>query len=332
MHDKTLLLFVSAILLISLAGCASRGDLGDDEIPPEIARIPDAVPKVEPLARSGNADSYVVFGKRYHTKKSSRGHVERGVASWYGKPFHGRKTSSGEVYDMYTMSAAHKTLPLPTYARVTNVENGRSVVVRINDRGPFHGERIIDLSYVAGVKLGLKRKGTATVEVRAIEPKRRFWERGPFLADAAVEGAPRTKSTPSATVSRSARQSGGARASTRASAPGPSSRVAARARDESRPNVPSTSGRLTSSATDVPRSPSIYLQVGAFGDSRNAERLRDQLADLHPRDDIRILAPDPADAPLYKVRIGPLQSEQDADRLSRQLAALGVGPPHRVRN
>lgn len=163
-----------AIALLSLAGCASRSDLGDG-IPPEIARIPDAVPRVEPLARSGNPESYVVFGRRYFTQKSSRGHVERGTASWYGRPFHGRRTSSGEVYDMYTMSAAHKTLPLPTYARVTNLENGRSVVVRINDRGPFHEDRIIDLSYVAAVKLGMRRQGTARVKVKAIQPRRGFW-------------------------------------------------------------------------------------------------------------------------------------------------------------
>lgn len=172
MPEKILLTLAFALVL--LAGCSSRGDL-DDEIPPEIARIPDAVPRIEPLSKSGNPESYEVFGRRYFTQKSSRGHVERGIASWYGQPFHGRKTSSGEVYDMYTMSAAHKTLPLPTYARVTNLDNGRSVVVRINDRGPFHEDRIIDLSYVAAVKLGMKRQGTARVKVKAIQPKRRFW-------------------------------------------------------------------------------------------------------------------------------------------------------------
>jgi rare lipoprotein A len=113
----------------------------------------------------------VVFGKRYHTKSSSHGYVARGVASWYGPNFHGRKTSSGERYDMYAMTAAHKTLPLPTYARVTNVKNGRSAVVKINDRGPFHGNRIIDLSYSAARKLGVVAKGTAMVEVKAIDPR-----------------------------------------------------------------------------------------------------------------------------------------------------------------
>ena len=130
----------------------------------------DLVPKVEPRSRYGNPASYVVRGRRYQTKEDSKGHVERGVASWYGPGFHGRRTSSGERYDMYAMTAAHKTLPLPTYARVTNLENGRSAVVRINDRGPFHGPRVIDLSRAAAAKLGVLASGTAEVEVRALDP------------------------------------------------------------------------------------------------------------------------------------------------------------------
>ncbi|EMR13381.1 Rare lipoprotein A [Methylophaga lonarensis MPL] len=137
---------------------------------PDIASIPDAVPKQEPLSRYGNMPSYEVFGKTYYTKASAEGYKERGVASWYGTKFHGRRTSSGEPYDMYAMTAAHKTLPLPTYAEVTNLENGRKVIVRINDRGPFVGDRIIDLSYTAAVKLGIKERGTGMVEVRAITP------------------------------------------------------------------------------------------------------------------------------------------------------------------
>lgn len=137
---------------------------------PDIASIPDAVPRHEPLSRYGNMPSYQVFGKTYYTKASAEGYVERGIASWYGTKFHGRRTSSGEPYDMYAMTAAHKTLPLPTYAEVTNLENGRKVIVRINDRGPFVGDRIIDLSYTAAVKLGIKEQGTGMVEVRAITP------------------------------------------------------------------------------------------------------------------------------------------------------------------
>src|SRR5690606_6096907 len=115
-------------------------------------------------------ESYEVFGKRYYVMKDARGYVERGIASWYGEKFHGRRTSSGETYDMYAMTAAHKTLPLPTYVEVTNLQNGRRVVVRVNDRGPFHENRIIDLSYTAAAKLGIIGPGTALVEVRAIDP------------------------------------------------------------------------------------------------------------------------------------------------------------------
>lgn len=119
-------------------------------------------------SKSGNPSSYVVMGKRYYVLDSSQGFVQRGLASWYGKKFHGRKTSSGEVYNMYAMTAAHKSLPLPTFVRVQNLSNGRSIVVKVNDRGPFVGDRIIDLSYTAAEKLGVIGPGTARVEVSAV--------------------------------------------------------------------------------------------------------------------------------------------------------------------
>lgn len=134
--------------------------------------IPDAVPRNEPLSRRGNPFSYYVMGKRYYVMKSNAGYVERGIASWYGAKFHGRKTSSGEIYDTYGMTAAHKTLPLPTYARVTNLRNHKSVVVKINDRGPFIDDRLIDLSYAAAKKLGITKKGTAYVEIQAINTRK----------------------------------------------------------------------------------------------------------------------------------------------------------------
>jgi rare lipoprotein A len=137
--------------------------------PAPAASVPDAVPRIEPRSRNGNPPFYDVLGKRYFVLSSSVGYVERGVASWYGPGFHKAQTSSGEPYDMYGMTAAHKTLPLPAYARVTNLQNGRSVVVRINDRGPFVGNRIIDLSYTAASKLDMLRNGTAMVEVRSLD-------------------------------------------------------------------------------------------------------------------------------------------------------------------
>jgi peptidoglycan lytic transglycosylase len=138
--------------------------------PADVAATPDAVPRAEPRSAHGNPPFYDVLGQRYFVLASGDGYVERGVASWYGPGFHSGSTSSGESYDMYGMSAAHKTLPLPTYARVTNLRNGRSVVVRINDRGPFVANRLIDLSYSAAAKLDMIRDGTTLVEVRALSP------------------------------------------------------------------------------------------------------------------------------------------------------------------
>lgn len=133
-------------------------------------RIPDAAPKDEPRSKYGNKSPYTVLGKTYEVLLESRGYSEEGIASWYGEKFHGFRTSSQETYDMYKMTAAHKTLPIPSYVRVTNLDNDRSVIVRVNDRGPFHGGRIIDLSWAAAQKLGYASVGTARVRVEAVEP------------------------------------------------------------------------------------------------------------------------------------------------------------------
>ena len=150
-------------------GAYYKDDGPGENPPPNLAAIPDAVPKAEPLHRFANRP-YQVFGKDYVPLDASRPFRQRGVASWYGKRFHGNPTSSGERYDMYAMTAAHPTLPVPSYARVTNTSNGRSVVVRINDRGPFHAERVIDLSYTAAYRLGFADAGSTAVEVEAIVP------------------------------------------------------------------------------------------------------------------------------------------------------------------
>lgn len=131
--------------------------------------IPNATPKPEPITKAGNKSPYQVFGKTYSVLPSHKGYRQTGVASWYGTKFHGRLTSNGEIYNMYAMTAAHKSLPIPTYAKVTNMENGRSVIVRINDRGPFHDDRLIDLSFVAALKLGYANKGTARVLIESID-------------------------------------------------------------------------------------------------------------------------------------------------------------------
>jgi len=164
----------SALLLFALlSACATqhpREPTGHGpELPPgDVTIIPEPIPKAEPHSALGNPPFYDVLGKRYFVLPSSDGFVERGVASWYGPGFHKERTSTGDPYDMYGMTAAHKTLPLPCYARVTNLNNGRSVVVHINDRGPFKEGRIVDLSYTAAAKLDMLRAGTALVELEVL--------------------------------------------------------------------------------------------------------------------------------------------------------------------
>ena len=146
-----------------------KDDGPGDNVPTDLATIPDAVPKIEPLHRFAN-NPYSVFGTDYVPKKSAMGYRVRGVASWYGRKFHGQKTSSGEPYDMFGMTAAHPTLPIPSYVRVTNPANGKSVVVRVNDRGPFHAGRLIDLSYTAAWKLDYIGEGSTVVIVETVAP------------------------------------------------------------------------------------------------------------------------------------------------------------------
>jgi rare lipoprotein A len=169
-------LTVTAVLTLTACSTVPRGggyyqdDGPHDKAPVDASQVPDAVPRAEPLSAYGNKP-YTVFGVNYRPLSDASGYRERGVASWYGKKFHGRRTSSGEPYDMYGMSAAHRTLPLPSYVRVRNLENGRTVVVRVNDRGPFLHNRLIDLSYTAAARLGVLGKGTAMVEVETIGPQ-----------------------------------------------------------------------------------------------------------------------------------------------------------------
>ena len=182
--NKSLLNAIVVVILCALAlgGCQSRsirpgtpggyygGDRPPTNIDVDLASIPDAVPVKLSLSKTGNKP-YTALGKSYRPMREARGYKARGTASWYGKKFHGRRTSSGETYDMFAMTAAHTTLPIPSFARVTNVDNGRTVVVRVNDRGPFLHGRLIDLSYAAAWKLGITAKGTGRVEVVALDPQ-----------------------------------------------------------------------------------------------------------------------------------------------------------------
>ncbi len=170
-----LALMSGALLLISLSGCQSGDSFArlKDSGPShdvDVSQIENAVPRVDPITIAGNKNPYTVNGVTYQLMPAAKGYSEEGMASWYGNKFHGRKTSNGEIYSMYGMTAAHKTLPIPAYVRVTNLTNGRQIIVRVNDRGPFHGGRIIDLSYAGAKKLGFASAGTARVRVEAIDP------------------------------------------------------------------------------------------------------------------------------------------------------------------
>jgi rare lipoprotein A len=162
-------------LLLTVAACVSPSGTSQPvkdgppaRTPAGLADLPDPVPRVEPRSKYGNPPSYVVFGKTYYVMERPDGYAERGLASWYGTKFHGRPTSSGEPYDMYKLTAAHRSLPIPTYVRVTNLDNQKSAILRVNDRGPFHSDRIMDVSYAAAVKLGFANRGTARVLVEAL--------------------------------------------------------------------------------------------------------------------------------------------------------------------
>src|SRR3990167_1216207 len=186
-------LILLCLLVLSACTHITRKD-GPPNFPVDETRIPNALPKAEAHSKYGNPHSYAVFGKRYYTLRSSKNYEAVGVASWYGTKFHKQRTSSGEPYDMLAMTAAHKTLPLPTYAQVINLHNHRSIVVKINDRGPFAGNRLIDLSYVAAKKLGVTGHGTALVKVKAIDPIA-YWNQATAVpANVIAENTPRKKS------------------------------------------------------------------------------------------------------------------------------------------
>lgn len=172
-------LLIIHLLLLSACTTHKRYTPSSEEDGPpkgyvDISKIPDAVPKAEGYSKYGNPSSYRALGKNYKVMPSSSGYRERGLASWYGTKFHHHRTSSGEAYNMYGMTAAHKTLPIPCYVRVTNLQNGKQVIVKVNDRGPFRHNRIIDLSYVAAKKLEIYGHGTGLVEVAALDTKQRY--------------------------------------------------------------------------------------------------------------------------------------------------------------
>lgn len=245
-------LFLLAALLVS--SCAGLKDSAPANYSKQWHEIPDAVPVSVKQSKYGNPGSYVVLGKKYYVMDSAEGFKQKGIASWYGNKFHGRRTSSGEDYNMYAMTAAHKTLPIPVFVAITNSDNGRKAIVKVNDRGPFHDGRIIDLSYAAATKLGVAQTGTANVTIRVVtseeDKNRRRSER--FVESPVSEGD------------------------------------------------------------------KLYVQVAAFATEKNARKYLDKLQG-EGFFDVRLHIESKKGKAVYRVRIGPLPSENVAKNVLSQL-------------
>lgn len=290
---SSLLRIVAAVSIMALlAACAGSVQ---DSAPRRDGRLatlpPDAIPRDEPPSRYGNGPVYEVFGKRYNVMPSSAGYSERGVASWYGRKFHGRLTSSREQYDMYEMTAAHKTLPLPTYVRVTNLRNSKSIVVRVNDRGPFVHNRIIDLSYAAAARLDMIRDGTSLVEVTAIT-----------FDETPVDRPPRN--TPPPLQSEALPEPAAA---------APVEPLQAR---EPEPLVDDAEN-------------TVFVQVGAFGSLENAQRRHKLLLDRGIANSY-VHTDNGMTPSLYRVRVGPIVEVIQYDILVEELENLGIVDPYLV--
>lgn len=304
-------------------------DSAPDAIP-DVDAIPEPEVKNEPRSRVGNR-SYAVLGKRYQIRDTAEGYVEEGMASFYGKKFHGRLTSNQEVYDMYAFSAAHKALPLPSYVRVTNLANGKSVVVRVNDRGPFHAGRVIDLSYAAATKLGFIKQGTARVEVRALMPgesqgkSRRERTARVQPPQPAVEPQRPTVTDTSVSADEFERwmKTQGIRFAS--GKPG-----------EAKPDMPSMAKPLPSEPVATAqdrasaRDSDVLLQVASFSARDNAERARDTLQ-AGGLEALRIDEAAVNGQPVWRLRIGPVPSSQVAE-LSARVADLGFGSAQIIRD
>jgi rare lipoprotein A len=279
---------------------------------PDVNQIPDAIPREEPRSPYGNPPFYTVGGHRYAVLPSASGYVERGVASWYGSEFHGLRTSTGEPYDMFAMTAAHKTLPLPCYARITNLSNGRSVVVRINDRGPFVANRIVDLSYSAASRLDMIRNGTAFVELDVLNPAAPTLSASmPVNVPAAQAASVGVSSVPAMNAPPTA--AGAIPTSPRAAVVMPA------APPPGAPVATPVAAPVAAPATAAPAT--LYIQVGAYARLDNAAGAVSRLR-AAGFDNVFTLAPD-AHQPLQRVRIGPIASVQQFDSTIDRLGALG---------
>ncbi len=271
-----------------------------DDIPDGLEDVPDATPRWEPLHKPATRP-YVVLGKEYIPNNGLRPYKARGIASWYGKKFHGQKTSIGEPYDMFAMTAAHTTLALPSYARVTNVQTGKSVVVRLTDRGPFHADRIIDLSYTAAYKLGLINGGSGQVEVEAILP-------GEPAGTAYAQVTPPARPAPAV-----------------AATGGEADEIERLAKRMALEERPVQTAAMAGMSGDAGATGGIWLQLGAFASADNAENMRNHLA--RELDWLSEPMKVVAGGGIHRVHLGPYATRADADRVAERIrAASGFKP------
>ena len=297
---------------------------------PDLDCIREPVVTAEARSRVGNKSPYTVLGKQYRVLDRVDDYVEQGTASYYGNKFHGRRTSNQEVYDMYAYSAAHKSLPLPSFARVTNLDNGTSVVVRVNDRGPFHEGRVIDLSYAAAVKLGITQRGTGRVEVRGLAPDGRAVTETPAVSAPMATTPPATPSAMDALVDRLPQgtaataqgfeqwmQANGVRVATGKPGGAATPVVAATA---PAPALPASASAMTSP---------LQLQVASFSSRDNADRALARLAAAGIAD-ARLTDVPGNGGTLWRLRVGAPDAAT-AEALAGRIAGLGFGRPQLVR-
>lgn len=305
-------------------GIFSQEEKEDDgDGPPEsdidVTHIPNATPKIEPLSRYGNPNKYEVFGKHYYTMPHSKGYAAEGTASWYGRKFHGQRTSSGEPYDMYGMTAAHRSLPLPTYAKVENLHNGKEVIVKINDRGPFVKGRLIDLSYAAAKKLGIHSTGTGKVRITAIDPTawHKQQKKHATLAKADTKSAK--------LKSNKAKDQSAAKPVQLAQ----SDKAKSAGKQNTKTNTAKPKAK-TKAVQVAKADKQIYIQLGAFSKKNNAQKLADKATTLTQalnHVNVRVLEGKSTNKESYKVRVGPLKDEKEAASLKKRLVALNGATP-----
>ncbi|MEH6639268.1 MAG: septal ring lytic transglycosylase RlpA family protein [Porticoccaceae bacterium] len=265
----------------------------------DVSRIPDAVPKAELVTRAGNKNPYSVFGKTYHLLPAGSAYRAEGTASWYGTKFHGRKTANGETYDMYGMTAAHKTLPIPSYVKVTNLNNQRSVIVRVNDRGPFHGDRIIDLSYAAAKKLAYAGPGTARVQVEAIDP-------GDYQNNT-VEQPHISSASQTSTAQTSPSQISPTQTSTVLAAVVPAATVLAE-----------TAPKITATAETYRLPSNTFLQIGAFSSLKAAATLQERVV-ARTAPSTAVYEVKKGGGRLFKVLVGPFSNHNELRNIREAL-------------